>query len=212
MIIDIHRITTGRWRENCYIVHDETGEAVIIDPGGGAEQIIEYVEAKRLKVNAILNTHAHYDHIGAVAAVQTEFSAPFYLHSKDLRLLKSANLFRKVFDGDRSIQIPTVDVHIDHVETPVRLGRLSIQFLPTAGHSLGGVSFLIGHALFTGDTILKGKVGRVDLPGGDTSALRNSLRELSLLPADLKIYPGHGESSTIRDELQQNSDLLEAIF
>lgn len=212
MIIDVHRITTGRWRENCYIVNDETGEGVIIDPGGEAEQIIEYVEVKRLKVNAVLNTHAHYDHIGAVAAVQTEFSAPFYLHSKDIRLLKSANLFRKVFDGDRPIQIPTVDVNIDRVGKPVRLGKLSIKFLLTPGHSPGGVCFQIGDHLFTGDTILNGTVGRVDLPGGDMAALRNSLRELSLLPGELKLYPGHGEISTIREELQQNSELLEAIL
>ena len=105
MNIDIHRITTGRWRENCYIVNEETGEGVIIDPGGEADLIIEHVKAKQLKVNAILNTHAHYDHVGAVAAVQMEFSAPFYLHSKDIRLLKSANLFRKFFDG-LSLHVP----------------------------------------------------------------------------------------------------------
>ena len=211
MALIIQTITNGRWRENCYIAHNEHQEAIVIDPGGAANLITEYIEAMKLNTLAILNTHAHYDHLGAVAELQTTLGVPFFLHSKELRMLKRANLFRKIFDADDPISLPSVDYCIDQVETPIHLGTLSIAVLSTPGHTEGSVCFQLDDRLFPGDTLLKGRVGRVDLPGGDRSTLNNSLKRLSELPPQTKLYPGHGGTSTMFIELQTNPEFLKAL-
>ena len=210
-MINIKKIITGKWRQNCYVVNDSKTNCVIIDPGSEAKHIIEYIESKQQNVLAILNTHAHYDHIGAVTMLKSKFSVPFYLHSKDLKVLKYANLYRHLFDADETISLPKIDYYIDQIETPIRLGDFSIQVLFTPGHTQGSVCFLIEDCLFAGDTFFKGKIGRVDLPGGDKNALCNSLKNLSMLPPKIKIYPGHGGTSTMLEEMQKNFKLLEAI-
>lgn len=184
---------------------------MVIDPGSEAERIIECIDNKRLNVLAILNTHSHYDHIGAVTALKTNFSVPFYLHSKDVRLLKYANLFCNLFDADESIPLPGVDYYFDQVEIPICLADFSIQVLYTPGHTPGSVCFLIKDNLFTGDTLFKGKIGRVDLPGGEKTTLRDSLRSLSLFSPQTKIYPGHGKTSTILEEIHNNHEWSENI-
>lgn len=209
--IFVQQIITGKWKENCYVIHKTNQDTLIIDPGSEAKCIIEYIEGKQLNIIAILNTHAHYDHIGAVKILKTKFSVPFYLHSKDFKLLKYANLYINLFDGDDHISTPNVDFYINQVKTPICLGDFSIQVLFTPGHTQGSVCFLIEDCLFAGDTFFKGKIGRVDLPGGDKEALCNSLKNLSMLPPKIKIYPGHGGTSTILEEMQKNLELLEAI-
>src|SRR5690349_13683472 len=95
----IHHIPTGKWKENSYVISNSFGEALLIDPGGKAEALEEYLEEKKIKPLAILNTHAHYDHIGAVSELKARYAVPFYLHSKDVRLLKTANFTLKIFEG-----------------------------------------------------------------------------------------------------------------
>ena len=207
----VQKITNGRWRQNCYVVRGASGNALIIDPGGDSERIIEYIEDNALKPRAILNTHAHYDHIGAVAAVKSEFSVPFYLHSGEMANLKHANLYRKLFDDDVPITVPEVDCYLDQVETLESIEGLPIRVLFTPGHTRGGVSFQIEDCLFTGDTLFKGSIGRTDLPGGNSVFLSESLRELGLIPPGTVIYPGHGTATTMADELQNNSELRKAI-
>jgi glyoxylase-like metal-dependent hydrolase (beta-lactamase superfamily II) len=211
MAISVHRVVCGKWQENCYIITHGEHSTLVIDPGGEAERIMEYIEKKRLCVLAILNTHAHYDHLGAAAALQTELALPFYLHAKDGKLLKYANLYRKLFDGDDAILLPEVNVYFDRVKMPLHLGDFVVDVLFTPGHTPGSVCFLVEKNLFTGDTLLKGKIGRVDLPGGDKTALYNSLKNLSLLPGDIPIYPGHGDMSTLQEEMQDNIQLAGAL-
>lgn len=211
MAISVHRVICGKWQENCYIITHSERSTLVIDPGGWAERILEYIEKNRLCVLAILNTHAHYDHIGAAAELQSKLALPFYLHAKEGKLLKYANLYRKLFDGDDAITLPEVNVYIDQVKIPIRLGDFVINVLFTPGHTPGSVCFLVEKNLFTGDTLLRGKIGRVDLPGGDKTALSSSLKSLSLLPGDISIYPGHGGSSTLQEEMQDNPQLVEVL-
>lgn len=205
------QIIAGRWQANCYVVHKITGDALIVDPGDEPGRIIDYVERKRLRICAILGTHGHHDHIGAVTTLKNAFAVPFYLHSGDVRLLKYANLYRQMCDGSDPIVPPSVDYHIDKVEIPIRVGEFSIDVLFTPGHTRGGVCFLIGDFLFTGDTLLNGRVGRVDLPGADRTALCDSLRKLSVLPPETKVCPGHGRTTTLLEEWRANRELREAI-
>ena len=146
-----------------------------------------------------------------MAALKEKYSIPYYLHSKELKTLKHANVYRTIFDGYGPITIPRVDYYLDQLETTIHLPEFLIQVLFTPGHSQGGVCFLVEDHLFTGDTLFKEKIGRTDLPGGDSSDLSSSLKNLSLLPPQMKIYPGHGETSTILEETQKNSALLAAI-
>lgn len=210
-MIYIEKFVNGKWLENCYAVHDAAGHCVIIDPGSSPERIAGFVEDKQLRPLAILNTHAHYDHIGAVEALKRKFGTPFYLHSKDRALLSHANLYRALFDGDALISLPSVDRFVDRIETPIRKGELSIDVLWTPGHTPGGVCFLIEDALFSGDTLLHQKIGRVDLPGGDREALYVSLRKLKRLPPETRVYPGHGDTTTLGDELKHNRAFLRAL-
>jgi hydroxyacylglutathione hydrolase len=202
----IKRFINGNWAENCYVVSSNR-DVVIIDPGGNLLQIVEYIDTNKFIVHAVLNTHAHFDHIGAVAEIKEKYNCPFYLHSKDNRLLRSANLYMKVFSGERALKIPAVSYFFDQIVTPLTFGSLSIDILFTPGHTEGSVCFLIGGNLFTGDTLLKGKVGRVDLPGGNKEKIQTSLADILKLPGELLLYPGHGESSSIVEELNSMNSL-----
>jgi hydroxyacylglutathione hydrolase len=204
-------IITGKWKENCYVVMDENGDSLIIDPGSDEESIVDFIEANNLKILSILNTHAHFDHIGAVKVLKDKYSVPFYLHSKDRKLLKYANLYMKIFEGDSPVKVPVVDYFFDQTGMTIQLGKFLIHVLFTPGHTEGGVCFRIENLLFTGDTLLKGGIGRVDFPGGDETTLKKSLKIISKLPGNILVYPGHGEPTTLSSELKYNMKFIEAI-
>ena len=207
MKINIKQIPNGKWNENCYIVNNVENDALIIDPGSDEKSIITYIELNKFNVIAILNTHAHYDHIGAISSLKDKFSVPFFLHSNDKKLLKSANLYATLFEGSEYVLIPTVEYYYDQIDIQDHISGFSINVLFTPGHTSGSVCLLIENFLFTGDTLLNGKVGRSDLPGGDEQTLKESLRTISKLPKHIIIYPGHNASSTIGNEIKyiQNS-------
>lgn len=209
--INIEQFPNGKWKENCYIVSNEKKDALIIDPGGDDKNIISFIKKNNIKVNAILNTHAHYDHVGAISKLKKEFLIPLFLHSKDKKLLNTANLYAKLFEGTGLIKIPTIEYYFDQIEIIDHITSFSIKVLFTPGHTWGSVCLLIGDCLFTGDTLLNGKIGRVDLPGGDEQTLNKSLKVLSKLPTNINIYPGHGNPSTIGHELKNNKNFIKAI-
>ena len=211
MNISVKQIANGKWKENCYIVNALNKDALIIDPGNDGKRIVNFIGDNKLNVLAILNTHAHYDHVGAVKDLKDEFSVPFFLHSKDQKLLRTANLYMLVFDGSDPVSIPTVDYYFDQIETPIQLGDLSIEVLFTPGHTEGSVCFHIEDYLFTGDTLLNGNIGRIDLPGGDEPSLKKSLKIISKLPERIIVYPGHGKSTTLSCELKYNMSFIKAI-
>ena len=124
--MNIKQIPTGKWKENCYIISKSTGEAIIIDPGDDKHKIVKYLDGNDFKVSAILNTHAHYDHIGAVKYLKDKYYSPFFLHSADEKLLRSANLYVKLFDGTDLIGIPSVDYFYDKSNVQLRMYTLSL--------------------------------------------------------------------------------------
>jgi glyoxylase-like metal-dependent hydrolase (beta-lactamase superfamily II) len=133
------------------------------------------------------------------------------LHSADERLLKSANLYVKLFDGSCLIKIPSVDYFYDQSNVQDVIKRFSIEVIFTPGHTQGSVCLLIDGCLFTGDTLLNEKIGRTDLPGGNEQVLKESLKIISKMPSHINIYPGHGSSSTIGYELKNNSCFIQAL-
>jgi hydroxyacylglutathione hydrolase len=208
--ISIKRIINGKWEENCYIISSRS-KAIIIDPGGNLDAMYSYLQEKNLSLTAIFNTHAHFDHIVSVSDMKKKYQCDFYLHSNDERLLKSANLYMKLFEGDEKIEIPTVDVYLDKINNPIIIDGFQINILFTPGHTEGSVCFLIEDLLFTGDTLLKNTIGRYDLPGANMEKLKQSLIMLSKLNGDFKLYPGHGDPTTLSMELSFNKRFIEII-
>lgn len=195
-MVQILKIVTNELEQNCYLLHDEFDRGVIIDPGDNAAKIIQTIEDRCLRMDAVLATHAHFDHVGAVTEVKARFNLPFYMHRNEMKLLRYANLLGGVLKKEKKIRIPGVDEFIED-ETPLRFGSIHLDVIETAGHSPGGVCFHVDNALFTGDTILNGRLGRVDLPGGDEGALMESVSRLAELYPEADVYPGHGEATTM---------------
>jgi hydroxyacylglutathione hydrolase len=203
---EVTTIVTGRWRENCYVV--AAGEdAVVIDPGGELERIRESLSG--LTPHAVLNTHAHYDHLGAVAPVCEEFGVPFHLHPADADLLQRANFYRTLFLGEESIRIPSLDVELaDGI--PQRFGALELGVLHTPGHTPGSVCFECDGELFSGDTVMAKHLGRTDLPGGDRDQLLASVAMLAeRYPPATRLWPGHGQPAELGEVVSRLAGLPE---
>ena len=198
--MNIKTIKSGKIQENCYIVYDSSNDGLIIDPGENHDEIASYIKEKDINALAIMNTHAHYDHIGAVKYLQDELNVPFYLHSSDEQTLKRANLLRILFEGKLSVPIPKIDVYIDQLEDVFLIGDMSIRILHTPGHTPGGICVIIQKNIFSGDTLMKGLVGRTDLPGGNRKHLVSSLEKILNLPGHSVIYPGHGSKTLLKNE------------
>ncbi len=201
MELTVHEVVTGRWLENCYIVHADSSDAVIIDPGADPERIEESVEAAQVDVKAIFLTHGHFDHIGAAAYLRRRYDAPCYLHHADHKLVRSVNLYGSLFQANESVEVPHVDALPEPMGEPITMAGLSIEAIATPGHTRGGVCFRIGDVLFSGDTFHRGRAGRVDLPGGNADQLAASLQHLSTLAPEIRVRPGHGDETSIGAEL-----------
>jgi hydroxyacylglutathione hydrolase len=189
-------ITDPRWKENCYIVQHQTSrEQVLIDPGDRADAIMQAIADGGGQLRHILLTHTHFDHVGAAAAISKLFGLPCRLHKDDVRLLHHAPMYALRFAG-KSIEMPVSYQALD--DKPLQFGEQTIEVIHTPGHTRGSVCYQIGGLLFTGDTLLRQRVGRTDLPGGDPVPLKESInRLLTELPEDTPLFPGHGRPWTI---------------
>ncbi|MEE1610166.1 MBL fold metallo-hydrolase [Microvirga sp. CF3016] len=201
VISNIHRITTGAWRQNGYIVESISRHALVIDPGAEAERFLDVIGTRKLVPLAILNTHAHYDHIGAVCRLMEHFAdLPFYLHGADRSLLRQANLYRSLFGEGQSISLPSSFTDLaDIIETGLVVKEFQVECIATPGHTKGSVCFRLGDHLFTGDTLLPNGAGRTDLPGGSVAQIQESIQLLANLPDHLTMYPGHGAVGPLRE-------------
>jgi glyoxylase-like metal-dependent hydrolase (beta-lactamase superfamily II) len=198
MSLNIQKHIVGLLQVNCYLVWPEgSREAAVIDPGGRGRKLLESLHEKNLELRYIFHTHGHWDHTGASPFLYRQTSAPTYMHPADHnpRSLLS-RLFRK---GHPSL-LPLADGQT------VPLGPLLFKAIHTPGHSPGSVCLLIADALFTGDLLFAGGVGRFDLKGGSFRELVKSLRErLAPLPDQLRVFPGHGPETTLGHERATNS-------
>src|SRR5215831_4490847 len=199
MGVEVTTIINGKWRQNCYVISNGS-ETLIVDPGSDAAEIAAVAEADGHQPLAILNTHAHYDHVGAVADLMDQYGAPFYLHGADEQLLKRANLYRIVFEGRDPVRIPAITHDISKLPATFPIGPFSITWLATPGHTAGSVCLLVDGHLFSGDTLMRGAVGRTDLPGVDRNRILASIQRLAELPPDTVVCGGHGPRSTLGEE------------
>jgi len=189
---------------NCYLVGcEKTREGVVIDPGGSANKILEEIKKMNLQIKAIINTHGHYDHIGANNNFKKITGAPILLSKDDLEIYRNPGKWLSIFLKTQ----PLPDQFISEGDL-IPCGSLEIKVLNTPGHTPGGICLLVDAertVVFTGDTLFNFSIGRVDLTGGSYEALIKSVKEkLLTLPDETIVYPGHGPSSTIGQERQFN--------
>jgi glyoxylase-like metal-dependent hydrolase (beta-lactamase superfamily II) len=211
-MIDVRMFTVGPVQENCYIVREPGADrAVIVDPGDEAERLLEALSALGVTtVEAILLTHTHFDHIGAVAPVARATGAPVYCPELETQVL--ANIMDYVpWPGFGPFESYEADHTVKGGET-LTLAGLQFEVTFTPGHSPGHVSYaaVADNALFSGDVLFQGSVGRVDLPGGDWPTLLASIEGLiKAYPAEMTVYAGHMGITTLGDERASNPFLRE---
>lgn len=198
--MQILRIPAGIYQANCYLVIDETMNAVLVDPAGDAPHLTEKIEEAGARVQAILLTHGHGDHIGAVDEMKAKLQVPVLAHRDEADLLADSalNLSRSMFHGPYSI----VPDRFFGEETLPYLG--GIRVIHTPGHTQGSVCFLTGGALLSGDTLFFRSIGRTDLATSDPKQMDRSLEKLKQLKPETVVYPGHGVQTTIDEELRSN--------
>jgi glyoxylase-like metal-dependent hydrolase (beta-lactamase superfamily II) len=209
--MDVRMFTVGPVQENCFIARaDGSTRAVIIDPGDEADRILAPVRELGLEVEAVLLTHTHFDHVGAVAPVARETGAPVYVSEIERPVL--ADIMSYVpFAGIGPYESYEAD-HVLRGGEQLELAGLEIEVLFTPGHSPGHLSFSIPseQALFSGDVLFQGSVGRTDLPGGDWDTLLASIGTLvESLPEDTTVYPGHMGITNLGTERRTNPFLGE---
>lgn len=196
---------TGFIEENCYFVaHPASRETVVVDPGDDAPQLLARLRELGGHVVAYLLTHGHLDHVSALADLCSVFPAPIHIHPRDAAwCFSEKNALPGLYAAPAKPQCPIVPATEGSV---CELAGARWSVIETPGHTPGGICWLLedDRALFSGDTLFHGSVGRTDLPGGEARTLTASLRKLAALPDDLAVYPGHGDPTTIGHEKRHN--------
>ncbi len=191
--MELTELTLGLYQTNCYIVHAPGSKTCcIIDPGYEAATILHKVEALGLEVEAILLTHGHFDHVGAVAEIAAETDCHVYLSAADLSL-------PPMITGGKLYY-----THTYPAGGSVAAAGLTFRVIPTPGHTPGSVCLTCGDVMFSGDTLFCGSCGRTDLPGGNHRQILSSLATLAALPGNYRVYPGHGSSTELAWERETN--------
>lgn len=202
----IETVPVGPLQVNSYILGcEESREGVVIDAGGSVEKLLARIEKLGLTIGYLIDTHGHFDHVGGNRAFLQATGARFLIHEKDAFLLSMASVSGRDFGVDAE-NSPEPDEYLTDGMV-IEFGSQKLEIIHTPGHSPGGCSIYCAEAgaVFTGDTLFNGSVGRTDLPGGSMEVLVRSIRErLATLPDTTRVYPGHGPSSTIAIEKYSN--------
>jgi hydroxyacylglutathione hydrolase len=196
-------LSVGAFQENCYLVSDDTrGVSAVVDPGADGDRIIEMIERSGTILQAIWITHAHVDHVGAIAAVKKKWNVPVSLHPMDLPLYRKAGIQAQLY-GIPFDEPPDPDLEFADGQQ-LTLGSLTFEVNHRPGHAPGHV-VLHGHGIaLVGDCLFAGSIGRTDLPFSSPADLAVSLERISRLPPETIVYPGHGPSTTIAEENESN--------
>ncbi|MDH5596329.1 MAG: MBL fold metallo-hydrolase [Candidatus Bathyarchaeota archaeon] len=210
----VKMLTLGPLYTNCYIVTcSETKEALIVDPGfeekKDAEKVLKEVKQQGLHVKYIVNTHGHPDHIGGNRIIKEATNALILIHEYDAPMLTDVARELPMSFGLQMMS-PPADKTI-HEGDLIQAGKTTLRVLHTPGHSKGSISLLGNNIIFTGDTLFAGSIGRYDLPGASYKEIMHSIKRLATLPEHVKVYPGHGPTTTIGKEKNSNPFLQMSV-
>ncbi len=200
---NIFHIEVGELEVNCIIVKcPETSSLAVFDPGDDFDKIVRFIGTVGGKPEMIINTHCHYDHIGAVNELQKKYSIPFLIHSEEKEYAEEPEKNYSSMTGEPIIVSPDRFIYDGEL---IALGSIGIKVIHTPGHTKGSCCFLTGNTLISGDTLFAGSVGRTDLYGGDTDTILESINnKLLVLDGDTIVLTGHGRSTTIKQEKRFN--------
>lgn len=202
-MVTVQTLTVGAFQENCYLVVDSrSGKAVIVDPGGEGERLVEAVDKSGATLEAVWITHAHVDHVGAIASIKQRWNVPVYLHPLDRRLYEAAGRQAQVY-GVQFEEPPPPDREFADGQQ-LKVGDVELAVMHTPGHSPGHVVIHGDGIALVGDCLFAGSIGRTDLPFSDPPQLAASLEKISALPPETVVYPGHGMDTTIGEERRSN--------
>lgn len=208
--LELLTFETGPLQENSYLVVDrDSRRAAIVDPGDEGERLIASIEEAGADLRAIWLTHAHFDHVGAVASIRRHFNVPAWLHEADVPMFEAgpfqAASYGLPFEADET------PAERFHEGQGLNLGELSFTVMHTPGHSPGHVT-IHGHGIaLVGDCLFAGSIGRTDLPFGSAMELGRSLARIVALPPETRVLPGHGPATTVAEERRTNPWLLELL-
>jgi len=195
--MEIKRIAVGMHQANCYVVSTDD-DVFIIDPGARGDRIKTYLDPQR-RVTAILLTHGHFDHIGAVDFLARDFNCPVYIHEEDVDMVTHPD---SMFPAAKNIRVDSELTLFK--EGHQRIGSTDFNVIFTPGHTKGSVLLILGENLFSGDVLFLGSIGRTDLDGGSDREMKASLRLIKTLDKKLIVHPGHGLPTTLENELKTN--------
>jgi glyoxylase-like metal-dependent hydrolase (beta-lactamase superfamily II) len=210
--LQVRGAVVGLFRTNCYIVGSRRSqEAVCIDPGDEPETILALARDLGVRITRVVSTHAHLDHVLAVAEVARASGAPFLMHPADDALARGVPRQAALWLGTEVPPIPEPDFPLADGDD-LEVEGLSLRVLHTPGHTPGSVSLYAPGVLFSGDTLFRASIGRTDLPGGDTARIIRSIVErLLALPDETVVLPGHMQETTIGDERRGNPFIQDAL-
>jgi glyoxylase-like metal-dependent hydrolase (beta-lactamase superfamily II) len=199
-------LTVGLLEVNCYIIGDEeTKEAVVIDPGGDEDEILEVLNHQGLNLKYIIDTHGHFDHVDANQPLKEATGAQILIHEVDAHLLSHPSAEAMFFTGNR-LRLSQADNLLKEGDV-ISFGKYRLQVLHTPGHTPGSISLVMeGHTyVYVGDLLFAGSIGRTDFPGGSFEALINAVRtKIFPLGDNYTVYPGHGPVTTVGHERRYN--------
>lgn len=191
----------GPVQANCYVIENE-GHALLIDPGDKFPQLKPFLEKENIKLEAVLLTHAHFDHMAGLDSIIKEFNVPVYLSPYEFEFLKNGELNASVSFG-RFIRFPEIEpISID--EGITQIANFEVQTIHCPGHTIGSNVYIIDKMMFSGDVLFQGSMGRTDLPTGSDYAMEKSLAKLKRLEVNYEVFPGHGPSTTLEYEKETN--------
>ena len=200
-MVKIHALALGNYQTNCYIVYEDSGTAcAVIDPGYQPERILSTVEKLGLQVDAILLTHGHFDHVGAVEAIVEATGCKLWMSQGDYTQFPTPenDYIYPIHDCDFT------EVSFCEEGEQISVGGLTFTVMETPGHTWGSVCYCCENAMFAGDTLFARSIGRTDLPGGDWDTMAQTLARLKGLDDDYTVYPGHGPATSLSTEQKYN--------
>lgn len=197
----IKRLIVGSMQTNCYVLYNENKECILIDPGSQGQKISKYIEENELTLLAVLLTHGHFDHVGAVDYIYHKYHCPIYTHQATLDLLNDSRLNLSYFEESFIVYSP-----IECVETKISIGSFQFIWMLLEGHCQGSsmIYYPKDNIIFSGDVLFKGSIGRFDFPTSSHYETKKSMHFIKQLDFDAKILPGHGDETSLSYEKEHN--------